>query len=453
MASPVSEPTVADLLAECLRAAGVTRVFRADGNTFPPLRGIDVVEVGDPVLASLLADADGRLAISPATRPGVALLPGRRLRLSSSPGEEVLALPVLDVEVLPSAIAGWSLEAVHSALELDLDVDLDLDAPVPAGVEPLVLDASTVPLVRLSPTLADLSIMLVIGPGVVRDGQVDGVAEAARRTGARVVATAGALGVLPLDDPAWRGVVGLQEHDRRLSGLDEAELVIVAGIDPAEAADVLPPDIQVLEVAPGHLAFLAHTWPDPAPDARPDGTRALVDGLATLARTGVASDLVPLHPVRALADLFEVIDPDTLVLADAGPAGLWLARGLMGRAAGTVVVPGWDAPGFAAAGAIVAGLDGRAAVAIVTEPVDPVTEAMLDLAADLGVTVACAVWGGDSSWESAAEHRGRLVGARHDGGVQRIPVPVDLAVTEELVELAGAVVAWRADPLDGTAGG
>jgi hypothetical protein len=444
----VSESTVADLLGVCLRAAGVTRAFRSGGSELPEPAGVEVIDVGPPELAVLLADADGRLAGAPAPRPGLALLPGRRLRLSSSPGEEVLAHPVLDAEVLPSAIAGWTLDAVHAALELDLD--LDLDALAPRGLEPLALDASAVPLVRLSPSMADLSILLVVGPGVVRAGQIDGVAEAARRTGARVVATAGALGVLPLDDPAWRGVVGLQAGDRRLAGLDDADLVIVSGIDPAEATDVLPSDAQVLEVEPWHLGLMAHTWAETSAASRATSVegRALVEAIADLARAGRSSDALPLNPVRALADLVDVLDPAVLLLGDPGPAGLWLSRGLLGRPVGATVVPGHPVRGFAAAGALVAGLDHRSAVAVVTAPSDPATDAVLDLAAHLGVDLTCAVWGGDASWTSASEHRERLVGARHEGGVQRIAVPVDLAVTADLVDLAGRVIAWGAGASD-----
>ena len=50
--------------------------------------------------------------------------------------------------------------------------------------------------------------------------------------------------------------------------------------------------------------------------------------------------------------------------------------------------------------------------------------------------------GAEASWASPSEHRERLVGARHEGGVQRLGVPVDLAATRELIELAGPVQAW-----------
>ena len=240
----------------------------------------------------------------------------------------------------------------------------------------------------LSPSLGSLDIVIVVGPGVVRDGQIPGVAEAARSTGARVVATLGAVGALALDDPAWRGVVGLQVADGAMAGLEGAELVVVAGLDPAETVGVVPDDAQVLEVEPWHLGLMAHHWPEQGADGvtRERG-RELLDALAAVGAGGRGSDAVPLHPARALADLVAILDPDELIVADPGPAGLWLGRGLMARAAGSVVVPALPVHGFAVAAALVAGLDRRPAVAVVTSPTDPSTEALLDLAASLGVTV------------------------------------------------------------------
>lgn len=435
---------VATLISQCLRAAGVTRAFRAPGHALPAPAGIEVVDVPEAGLAVLLADADGRLAGSPSARPGLALLEGRRIRLSSQPGEEVLAHPLTEVEQIPGAIAGWTVGQVHAALELE--IDLDPSAPCPPEVTPLSFDSDDPRLTTLSPSLASMRIVIVVGPGVVRDGQVAGVAEVARLSGASVVATPGALGVLRSSDPGWSGVVGLQAADVVLSGLAAAELVVMVGVDDAEALDLLPDAAQVLEVEPWHLPLMAAHWPEPA---TAEGGRELVEGVAAVADRHRGDDALPLHPVRAVADLASVLDPEELVVADPGPAALWLQRGVVVRPAGSVVVPAFPVHGFAAAAALVAGLDGRPAVAVVTSPTDLATEALLDLAAALGVTVICEVWGADAAWASASEHRERLVGARHEGGVQRLAVPVDLAATRELIELAGPVSAWsggRADP-------
>ena len=73
----MSGETLAGLLSRCLRAAGVTRAFRAPGHVLPSPAGIEIIDVPDAALAGLLADADGRLARSPSARPGLALLDGR----------------------------------------------------------------------------------------------------------------------------------------------------------------------------------------------------------------------------------------------------------------------------------------------------------------------------------------------------------------------------------------
>ena len=234
-----------------------------------------------------------------------------------------------------------------------------------------------------------------------------------------------------------------------MAELGRCDLVIVAGLDPAEALGVLSDDVQVLEVEPWHLGLLAARWPDPDPEAHdPSQGRALVEGVAEVAAAGRAHTGLPLHPVRAVADLAEVLASEELVVADPGPAALWLQRGVVARPAGSVVVPSFPVHGFAAAAALVAGLDGRPAVAVVTSPTDPATDALLDLAATLGVTLVCEVWGADASWASPSEHRERLIGARHEGGVQRLGVPVDLAATRELIDLAGPVQAWTGEPVE-----
>ena len=426
---------VADLLARCLRAQGARRVFRSPDSELGELPGLEEIAVPSVEVAAVLADADGRLAAGVTAGPGVALLRGRRMRLSSQPGQRVEVQEVTDPASLPVAVAGWSLGEVHAAVELDLFVDLS--AAAPAGLEPVALEAATDQLIRLSPTLADFRTVLLIGPGVVRAGHAAGVVEAARRTGAGVVTTFGAVGVMPIDDPAWLGVVGLQADDAALSGLAEAELVIAAGVDTAEVADLLPPDAQVLDVEPWHLGLMAMHWPDP--EEAPSGS-PLVEGLAALASLPPDPTL-PLGPLRATAEVLEVLPERGLIAADAGPAGLWLARGLVPSRA-QVVVPAAPAAGFAAAAALVAALDGRPTLAVTTVPTGDVTDAVVDLAAHLDLPLVLEVWGADASWDSPDEHRVRLGAALGEGGVHRLAVPVELAGTRALVELAGPVAAW-----------
>ena len=430
--------TVLDLLSDCLRAQGARRVFRAPGSEIPTLAGLADVEVPSDDVAVVLADADGRVATGVGAGPGVALLAGRRVRLSSQPGERVEPQQVTDPSSLPAAVAGWSLGEVHAAAELDLFVDLF--APIPPGVEALALDAASDQLITLSPTLADFHTVLLVGPGVRRAGQTPAVAEAARRTGATVVTTPGAVGSLALDDPAWGGVVGLQADDVVLSGLAEAELIIAVGVDPTEAIDLVPDGAQVLDVEPWHLALMALHWPDPTDEAPASPLTQRLGEVASLP----PDPTLPVSPIRATIEVSEAGVEGGILAADAGPAGLWLARGLAPSAA-TVVVPARPARGFATAAALISGLDGRPAIAVTTAPVDPLTEALLDLAASLDVPLVLEVWGGEASWASADEHLERLEAACAADGVHRLAVPVDLSGTRVLVDVAGPVAAWSRD--------
>src|SRR5437764_13873349 len=80
--------TALDLLLDCLRAAGVHRVFGLEP-------GID------PTLLELLADADGRLGGG----PGAALLEGQVLRVSTRPGGEAEPVVVGTPAEIPLAVA------------------------------------------------------------------------------------------------------------------------------------------------------------------------------------------------------------------------------------------------------------------------------------------------------------------------------------------------------------
>jgi hypothetical protein len=431
--------TVAGLYSRCLRAAGVVRAFAAPGHGLPRPDGIRIIDVASAELAVLLADADGRLSGAPEARPGLALLPGPRIRLGSQPGEVCDAWELDEIDALPAAIAGWSFGQVHASVEIELL--LDFDAPVRADLEPITFNPGD-QLMRLSPSLAPFDTVIVVGPGVVRDGQAAGVLEAAERIGAGVVCTPGAFGVMPIDHPLWRGVVGLQADDAELAGVSDAELVIIAGIDSAEIGSVIPADAQVLEVEPWHLGLMAHHWPEPDSGQDHSVGSALVAALATLVGKGRHDDSVPLHPVRAVMDVIEVLGPDAFVAVDPGPAALWMGRGLVAAPAGQVVIPGLPVKGFAVAAALVAGLDSRPALAIATAPTDPYTDELLDLAAGLDISIVLEVWGAEAAWEQSSDHRAGLVGAMREGGISVLAAPVDFGTTAELLDIAGPVDAW-----------
>ena len=430
---PTSE-SVASLVSRCLRAVGATRAFAAPGHDLESLEGLALIPVATEAAAIALADADGRLSIAPDARPGVALLPGRRVRLSSQPGEETQALSI-GVEDLPAAFAGWSLGRVFGAVEIELPADLFAEAP--EGTQPLVLQRSD-QLLRLSVGLADFRTMIIVGPGVLRDGAAADVSDFVTRTGAGVMTTMGAIGVVPFDHPSWCGVVGIQVDDPALGGLDACELVIAVGVDDEELGESIPMNAQLLEVEPWHLPFLATDWPAIESIAAPS---SLVEACAAVFGDHREATGSPLHPVRAVLDVFDAIDPDVQVYVDSGPAGFWFARGVVPVPIGRVVVPARAADGFAISAAIVSALDGTRSVAI-TMPGSSLENELLDLAASLDLGIVVEQWGDDVDGGDPSQHRANLVAAMSDSGLSVTGVSVDLAAAAELVDLAGPVVAW-----------
>jgi hypothetical protein len=422
----VTERTVGTLVASCLGALGVTRVIGR------PLAGLPHLDVADPGLADLLADADGRLH-----RMGAALHENGLLRVSSCPGAEVEAAVVDDVATLPEALGRFTGQETPGAFALQLD--LDLDAPVTGDIAPVGLE-TTLERIRLSPSLAGEVAHIIVGPGVVRADAVEDLRAFAQRTGWGVLNTFGAKGVLRWDDPLHMGTAGLQADDFRLAGVVDTLFAVTVGIDPSE---VPPGDIgttQQIVLHPRHLASAADDWPTPSgPPPRPP----LYDDLASVIGPGYEADDVPLHPARAARDLGAAVEADTLIVADPGPAGFWVARAFPTERPGQVLVPATKAAGIAAAIALVAGLSGRPAVAVTTDPLDPMTERLLDLARQLEVPLTIEAWGADGPFDGPHERVAGLMEVMSRPGADLLGVPVDFSRTSELIAVAGPVTAWQ----------
>lgn len=421
----MTDRRVADLVASCLSALGATRVI---GQALP---GLGHLAVGDGRLADLLADADGRL-----NRVGASLTGDGLLRVTSCPGAEVEPVEVTDPAAIPGEMARFTGQEIPGAFALALA--LDLEAPAPPGIEPLGLE-TTLERIRLSPGLSGEVAHIIAGPGVLRSDAVDDLRAFASRTGWGVVNTFGAKGALAWDDPLHMGTAGLQADDFRLAGLVDTLFAVTVGIDPAE---VPPHDIgttQQIVLHPRHLASAADDWPEPSavPERPP-----LYDALAAVIGPAYERPEVPLHPARAVRDLGVALGPETLIVADPGPAGLWVARALPTEAPGQVLVPATPAPGIAAAVALVAGLDGRRAVAVTTDPLTATTHQLLELARQLEVPLTVEAWGADAPCDGPHERVATLMETTARPGADVLEVPVDLAATAELVEIAGPVTAW-----------
>ncbi|UDY37803.1 hypothetical protein [Dermatobacter hominis] len=430
--------TVEDLLAARLRQLGVRRTYGL------AVRGLDHVPVEDPDVAVLLADADGRLGHDDGSgRLGAATLAGPILHLSSAPGGTAPLQTVGSVEELVEALADPPGLAVPgtSALHLDLDLNEPIDdVPLPET------GAERVPVLLLDPSLAGLRILVLAGPGVVRTYSHTGLRNLTRAAGAPVLSTFGAIGLERWDSPFHAGVGGLQADDLALGGLDDADLVITTGLDPAEVPPARVADLVVQDVPPRQLGVLLKDWPPQGPE--PTGRPSVRAALAPFLRPLWEAEGAPLTAARAALHLSGALPDRGVVAADPGPAGFWVARATPSSFPGAVCVPATAEPGFAAAAALVAALDGRPCLAV-TDPVGAAAEAtgaVLDLAAVLGHRVAVQVWGGEGDLADAAAHVAlleSLLDGRGPAGA--VPVPVELEVPEALLDVAGPVVAWPAE--------
>ena len=398
------------------------------------IAGAPCVTVRDDSLAVLLADAAGHLG--PA--PGAAFLTDRRLRVSSRPGGQVVPITITDPVELVGAVAracaiaaGPVPATAELSLQLDLDAPADLASATPATT--MVEDER-----QAGPGPAG-SVAVLAGPGVIRTGHLDAVRAFAAAAGLGVANTWGAKGMFAWDSPHHLGTCGLQAHDFSLLGFGDVDLLVVTGLDPDEAPEARWALAPHTVAAPEHLDALARAWAGIAVAGPPN---RLYPQLAAVVQRLSPSTQVPLSPARAVADLRAALPPGGVITADPGLAGLWIARTFPTTDARSIGVPATVAPGYAAAAALVARLDGRPAIAVTTAPLDPMTARVLELAEVLGVGFPLELWADEGQLASAGDHCVEVRAALDHDRVTRLRVPVDASHTDELVAVAGEVVAW-----------
>ncbi|MFN8052452.1 MAG: hypothetical protein U0Q22_13480 [Acidimicrobiales bacterium] len=395
-----------------------------------PLGDLDHVEVAGADLALLLADVDGRLG----NGWGAALLDAQVLHLSSQPGGTAHPRTITSVEGFVRALVEIELDrtprtvAFHLDLDLDqpLDEDVDVSGPADGGV-----------LVTLSPSLADLAIVAVVGPGVSRDDHT-ALAEFAARGGIGVFNTWGAKGVFRWDSPFHYGTIGLQERDVELAGLADVDLVITSGLDPSEFGPDRLAGFVTQDVPAWQIGALLADWPraQRTVDPRPP----LYDVISRIVTPLYEQSSGPVTPPRAALHLSGAAPEGAVVAADAGVAGFWIARAFPTGIAGSVVVPALDQPGFAAAAALVSGLSGRPCIGVVDGPPDESTLVVMEAAATLNVPISLQSWvAGDTSPE---EHLAACERGFAGGGAHLDVVGVDDGCLEPLLYAVGPITAW-----------
>src|SRR6266542_835942 len=261
--------------------------------------------------------------------------------------------------------------------------------------------------------LPDGRLVVLAGPGVVGTRSIDGLRTFATAANVPVANTWGAKGVLPWDSPHHIGTCGLQARDFELLDFASYDAIVTTGTDLAESPEErfgLAPIVDIPPTALGRLADGATPAGEPIP------SNELYTRLSAVAQPGYADDRVPLHPARAVADVRAAFPAGGVIVGDPGIAGLWVARTFPTTEPGTIVVPAIATPGIAAALALVAALRGLPAIAVTTEPLDPATLGVLELATALGAALAIDVWGASGSVGRAEDHLEHLNAAAREPG-------------------------------------
>ncbi len=428
----MSDVPAAELWRRVALLAGIDATYGA------PFGALEVVPV--PVAAApLLAAAHQRVHVARAAAhrgDGVFWLPGRDHEPTST----------IEADSAEALVA--ALPALSSSGEVELRITLDPEQPVEDSFpRPHAPDDSWIEPAEetVEATGAAARLVLLAGPGVIRDGAVPGLHDLAVSAGVGVLNTWGAKGVFDWRSRHHVATVGLQADDFVLSELDRADLIVATGLDPAESPDERWRLAPARTVLPAGLAPLAERC---RAHARPPVTvPPLRSRLAEVTQRGWRVAASPLPPSRVTMHYAECVATGALVAADAGDAGFWVARTLGTTRLGAVIVPSTPSPGFAAACAAVSRLrhPGRPALAVIDLADAEATAAIAEAVAALGVGVPVEAWDPDGDRLDADAHRERLR-RLVAGGVpagRRLPtLATDPRQLQEMIAAAGPIVAW-----------
>jgi acetolactate synthase I/II/III large subunit len=293
-----SDRTVADLLADYLRQAGVTHVFGYPGESLVDF--IEVARLAGPEVVSAVREASAAfMAEGAAMRTGTlgvclsTLGPGSTALLNGVASAQLDRVPMLAVsgQVDSSREQFWTHQLIdHNRLfapvtkltaRLDaasgetvlrralrtataerpgvvhLTVTMDTFGKTGAGtrgdgkVPPLTSAGAGLEFFGDEPLRALRAArrpVLLVGAGAVRCGASGVLAELAAHAGLPVVVGAMAKGVLPEDNPWYAGTIDMAGHQAIWQLLGSADLIVTAGFDPVELITPWRLSVPVLHV-------------------------------------------------------------------------------------------------------------------------------------------------------------------------------------------------------------
>ncbi len=246
--------------------------------------------------------------------------------------------------------------------------------PLPRSCPPVVLpETSAIEKAALMLRQAQHPLILA-GNGVLRCQASSLLAQLVKETHLAVCTTFMGKGALSAEDPHFLFTAGLRDRDYPRGFLGQVDLVLCLGYDlvewapqawnptgekkvicadtePAETDQYFRPEVElvgdlrlVLEGLRQSLAGWTCEWTPP-----PFGQMAL----EILRSKGVGNPSVPVKPLKALWDLYDLLSPEDILVSDVGAHKLWIARFFPVREPGTIFISnGYAAMGFAVPAAI-----------------------------------------------------------------------------------------------------
>ena len=453
-----------DLLVACLEAEGVEYVFGVPGEETVDLNEslsrsrIRFVPVRHEQAGAYMADAYGRLtgragvclgtlgpgATNLVTGVADAFLDRAPLVVLTGQGDlermHKESHQFLDVLEIMRPITKWNArvgdpsivpEVVRKAFKVaeaekpgstHLELPEDVMAADAEGLEPLrhteqaLPEAAAADVARAAELIAQAEHPVALaGYGAVRGRAAKAVRAFARATGIPVATTFMAKGLLEPDDPLSLGSVGLQPDDYRMTGFDEADLVIAIGYDLVEhaprfwnpdkdktivcvdsvSAEIDEHFIPEIELAGDIERSLQRLTRKGEPARTPGGStrlRALVARRLEEAANGPES---PLQPPRVLAELRRALGRRDILVSDVGLHKLWIGRMFPAYEPDTVMIAnGLAGMGFALPSAIAAKLvyPDRGVVAVSGDGGFMMNAQELETAVRLGTAVVNVIW-------------------------------------------------------------
>jgi acetolactate synthase-1/2/3 large subunit len=329
-----------------------------------------------------------------------------------------------------------------------------------ARTEPVHPDASSADIARAAELIrhAEHPIALA-GNGAVRGRAANAVRALTRRTGIPVATTFMAKGLMDPDDELALGAVGLQPGDYRMTGFDEADLVIAIGYDLVEHAprhwnpnkdkaivciDTVPAEIDehfipAVELVGDVSRSLERLTRKAERASHPAGSPRLRDAVRERLDRADDDPESPLQPPRVLVELRRALGKRDILVSDVGLHKLWIGRMFPAYEPDTVLISnGLAAMGFALPAAIATKLvhPDRNVVAVSGDGGFMMNAQELETAVRLGTAVVNVVWE-DGGFGSIAWKQEKRFG-RHFGTDFGNP---------DLVRFAESfgIPAWRCD--------